>query len=301
MKETNVTEWIYTEKLKTLLSMCGEPEEQIGENASDYSFFEAFCRSFELLTGNKTAQQIAWHLEHTLGVSLPISSHNCHRLWQLCADRLLEDAPQRPNWKEDFSFQTDEETLEKYTSVLQVYSVTKELDALGLLLPHTTSLDIWQREIKTFLIGQEGPILFTLPKTYRFLAPDPYHVESALKNGGEAQNLLLSQLMRILSEECSRKDLCLILRIECDTKEAVRLLEYTEVRVGLPELILSAKSLEDIALLCPLVAKGSKKKRRFAVCPADFYTTDCYYRFLTSYAACYPIGMLGQINKKEAD
>lgn len=302
MRETNVTEWIWSEELKELLSLCGESEKAIGANASDYDRFEAFFRCFPMLIGNRTAQGIAWHLEHTLGIREPISVQDYHRIWHLGADALLEHPTPKPNWKEPIpTTPVDVAALASVLSSAPTYLAEASGDASRLTETDSTSFASWQSEIKTFMQGQKGHVFFTLPSSYRFCAPDPYHVREALQNREKGEDLLLSQLMRDLAIGCQEGDQTLVLRVESDAREAVKLLEYTEARVGLPSLVLQPICLADVHFFRSLIAKSQGKTRRFAVCPADFATTEDFHFFLSQYAARYPIGALCVVKKKEAD
>lgn len=299
---TNVMEWIQSDALETLLSMCKDPREPQNGTCSDYENFLDFCRCFALLQGNSLANRIAYHLEHTLGIREPITEATCDRIWCLAAERLLADPLPPPDWRgEPPSSYEGQKLFLSAPSLTPVFYPEDPNGALFLCQTHAFSLEEWQSEINDYLQKSKDFIFCKIPCGYRFHRPDPYHIELALKEKKGNSDLLISQLMRILAKECTDRELPLVLRMECDAREAVKLLEYVDERIGLPELVLNPTIPEDIDLLCPLLARKKKRQRRFAGCPLDFDTPTAYHRFLTAYAARYPIGMLGEINIKKAD
>ena len=295
MRATNLTELVWNDEIEGLLRMCGEEESFIGGMASDYERFCALSRSVHLLQGHPFLHHLSCFLREVLEIPLFLSIEDAEVIWRLGADRLLERSLSKEDWQTFAVRQQEKFTLPTPRS----FDISRFFKGNHLLNTKATSWDAWRIELQAlcqdaFEKGFSGMTL-VLPKDFSFVSPDPYHVGLSLqkkKKENADDAFLLAQLMRFLSEKCLQRDQILLLRVECDPLQAVKLVSYTEDRVGLPSLIWNVTPLVDPEPLLRWNAVKHQNVVGCALCRRDYECDDQWNEALQGYAERYPIGRL---------
>ena len=290
MHFSNVTEWIWSEELTSLLRMCGEKDAAIGADASDYERFCALCRSADLLRGNPTVHRISCLLSALLRCPVSLSAENAEVLWQKSAALLwLSETPDV--LREDFAMAAPAAPSVDWCARL---ALSAFFDGNQFLNTSQRSWSDWRNEMLercgNLLDENARGVSLTLPTSFVFSSPNPYQVGRVLQSETREdadQNLLIAQLVRFFSEECLRRDRALLCRVECTSLEAVKLFAYTEGQVGLPRLLWSLADLQEIDALIAFCGMPHQKPVEAAL-PAS----EASESRLAVFSKCYPLGKL---------
>lgn len=294
MRVTNITELIWSHDLEALLRMCGEEEALIGCDASDYERFFAFCRSADLLHGNKLVHRITCFLSSLLQRRVSLCEETAEHLWRESAEVILVTAAGHSLWERFVS--EDDEVAE--FDVCPRCALSDFFDGNALLNTAQASWEAWRDEMS--LICKRAfeqdffGIFLTLPREFAFCSPHPYRVGMALmqKDGEDAKNLLLAQAFRFLSEECLKRNKTLLCRVECDGNEAFKLFSYAQAQVGLPRLIWSPSMFKDCQALFAFNGAYHSNAVECALQKRDYPTKESFEAALRFCADCYPLGKL---------
>ena len=171
MHFSNVTEWIWSEELTSLLRMCGEKEAVIGSDASDYERFCALCRSADLLRGNPTVHRISCLLSALLRRPVSLSAENAEALWQKTAALLwLSEELDLPNEELVIT-----EPAVPSTDACPQLAASEFWDGNRCLSTSQRSWTDWRDEMSErymrLLDGIAGGVSLTLPASFIFPLP----------------------------------------------------------------------------------------------------------------------------------
>ena len=291
---TNPVELFWSDDLISLLRLCGEREETIGECASDYDRFLSVCRALPLLEGHPTREWIASVLDKYFDLKELPTQENAPEAWRTLCDRLLGE-PIRPQDLVEGSWLCDSLVVPSYLPT----NITPVLNANLFLGTRAKNAVAWREEIrataKHFSACKCQKIVLHLPSEFAFVIPSIYHVDKALqttKRSREAENLLLSQLMRELCTAAQEYNLLLVLVCNAKADEAAYLLEYCEASVGLPRVCWSLREVREAHALLTFTAKP-RKNEIFAALPYETIMTEHeLFDALESWKARYPVGRL---------
>ena len=143
---SNPIELFWSDDILSLLRLCGEKEENIGERASDFDKFQAILRALPLLEGHPTRVWIESLVGEYFDLKELPTAEKAHEIWKTLCVCLLENpiSPQklvRGAWLCDAL--TVPNDLPK--------NVTLVLDANLLLQTNATTTALWSLEIaKTY-------------------------------------------------------------------------------------------------------------------------------------------------------
>ncbi|MBE6628512.1 MAG: hypothetical protein E7629_06255 [Ruminococcaceae bacterium] len=291
---TNITELVWGRDLEALLRMCGEKECFIDDSASDYQRFCSLCRSAHLLPGNRLAYRASKILETLLEHPVDLCEENAESLWIESAERLLVTNVS-PTYGDRFSaLEADEKCLD----ICPRCALSDFWNGNSFLNTSRSAWEPWRDEMEARWEDAFQKELFgvslTLPRGFVFQSPNPYAVDTALrKRESEAdRNLLLAQVFRFLSEKCFKSKKILLCRVECDAKEAVRLLSYAEAKVGLSRLILCLVPSCDHPTLTSFCGVPHLNAVECALQRCDYPTDADFLAALRRCADLYPLGNL---------
>ena len=291
---SNPIELFWSDDLCSLLRLCGEKEENIGEGASDFDKFKAILRALPLLEGHPTRAWIASLLEEYFDLKELPQAENASEIWKLLCNRLLENplAPQdlvKGDWLCDALSVPSE--LPKH--------ITPVLNANLLLETTAKKATDWSAEIAATVLhfnkNRCQKIVLQLPDDFAFVLPSIYHVDRALslsKKDREATNLLICQLVRELSTVAQNEDMLLAFVCNSNPDALVSLLEYVEESVGLPRICWSTRAAKEAHALLTFTAKAHKREV-IAALPYEIVMTDAELSsVIESWQVRYPIGKL---------
>ena len=290
MRFANVTELIWSDELEALLRMCGEEERLIGVAASDYDRFFALCRSAHLLRGNLLIHRISSFLASILNRPVSLSEKTAEEIWKDSAEYFLFANVSRSLW-EDFNA---ESTAEKELDICPRLSISNFFDGDLFLSTSQKSWEAWRDEMRDICDKSLGNacsgVMLLLPKAFVFSSPHPYQIGRILqspKREEEDQNLMIAQLFRFLSEDCSERKLSLLCRVECDPREAVKLFAYAEEQVGLLRLIWSLAVSQSLDALIAFSGKPHQNSVEAALPSSEVSASR-----LHAFSEGYPLGKL---------
>ncbi len=287
---SNAAELIRGEETYRILRLCGIDEGKGGDAASDWELFFSFCKAYPLLRGHLVAERKGELLRAHLGTSLPFSEETAEQLWRESTLHLAA-SPMRAHalLSHDVPWLCDGEelpdTLPEFLSPM--------LDATVLAARRGETFGAWHTRLCTVVerfsrAGCAG-VLLRLPADFSFAEPNVYAVGEALgmrRQSREAANLLLSQLVREISEACIACRLPLLLECECGGTVGA-LLRYVRRTVGIPELCACAR---DAFARDALLDFAAESDIRIALRLADVPTEAELSFSVESLAARYPIG-----------
>ncbi len=290
---SNATELLWSDEWECLLRLCGIPEREIDERASDYERFVALCKAFSLLDGHPMQLYLKSFLK-TYFPLLPMPSlDTCEQLWQRIADELLQKAC-KPT---DF---LPAEPISCLMSTLDVdalpSSLLPMLDADLFLKADARTYSEWRDWIHTTVksFHQEGAraARITLGRAFTFARPDLYHVEQALKKPSSAgDELLICQLFRELCEVCRALSMELLLEVNCQPQSVIALLRYAQKSVGLPIINWSADGVSVLEILT-FQSEARGVCMNWCLRSSDCLTEDALVTAIKKAASCYPAGRL---------
>ncbi|MBO7273867.1 MAG: glucuronate isomerase, partial [Clostridia bacterium] len=88
---SNPIELFWSNDLCSLLRLCGEKEENIGERASDFDKFKAILRALPFLEGHPTRTWIETLFDKYFNLKELPQAENTSEIWKLLCDRLLKN------------------------------------------------------------------------------------------------------------------------------------------------------------------------------------------------------------------
>ena len=287
---TNASELLRSEEIYRILHLCGIPAAEGSEVASDWELFFSFCKAYPLLRGHLVAERTGELLCERLSLSLPLTEENAATLWRESAAHLAA----HPLSMSDLTvgaapWLCDGETLpaefpERMPHVL---------DSAVLMPRDAETRAAWNERIRTVLssLSEQGcvGVRFLTGAAYEFTEPNPYAVDRALatrRRGRDAENLLLSQLLREICGACTETGLPLTVECEGDAA-AAELLRYVRRTVGLPPITVSARMP---ATRDALLSLAEEADIRMAIRLSDAPTARELSDTLEAMAARYPIG-----------
>ena len=291
---SNPIELFWSNDLCSLLRLCGEREENIGEGASDFDKFKAILRALPLLEGHPTRAWIIALFDKYFNLKDLPCAQKAPEIWKILCDCLLEHplAPQElveGDWLCDCL--TVPNNLQKHiTPVLNanllLETTAKNAMVLGAEIAATVS---------HFKENRCQKIVLQLPDDFAFVLPSIYQVDRALslsKKDREATNLLICQLVRERSTVAQKEDMLLAFVCNSTPDALVSLLEYVEESVGLPRVCWSTRAVKDALSLLMFTAKPHKREMLAALPYEIVMTNDELSSAIKSWQVRYPIGKL---------
>lgn len=264
---SNVSELIFDKDLYSLLRLCGVDEQLIGEGASDYDRFNAYCNAVPVLYGHPIVIKIVSLLKSCFDIDLPCSAQNCNEIWRIVADKLI-DTPMI-GW--------DLINLINPTSIncvlidrdqfVKIDAFPKGIEPVlcGQTLVQTNASDWseWEKEmsdvIEQCILKGSHAVYFKLSDELLSDIPSLYHVEQSLctpKKRLENIGVLLTQALRYLCLKCRQKGLFLYTEIQTDDlKRVVLLLERIYNSVGLPSMLFFSRELKTMDAMIEFSAR----------------------------------------------
>ena len=291
---SNPIELFWSDDLCSLLRLCGEREENIGEGASDFDKFKAILRALPLLEGHPTRAWIIALFDKYFNLKDLPCAQKVSEIWKLLCNRLLENpvAPQdlvKGDWLCD-ALSVPSELPEH---------VTPTLNANLLLETTAKKATDWSAEIAATVLhfkkNRCQKIVLQLPDDFAFVLPSIYHVDRALslsKKDREATNLLICQLVRELSTVAQNEDMLLAFVCNSNPDALVSLLQYVEESVGLPRICWSTRAAKEAHALLTFTAKPHKREVLAALPYEIVMTNDELSSAIKSWQVRYPIGKL---------
>ncbi|MBP3665539.1 MAG: glucuronate isomerase [Clostridia bacterium] len=189
-----------------LLRACGTDEACITGGASDYDRFLALSVAMPLCAGHPLRDKVNAVLTQATGLSIPLCPHTVHLHWNAWVETYLYGRQVTA---------TDVPTVCPFCAEpTPVLWRRKDL----FQLPNPTEvkapdLNTWSRELENALPTDQIPAVFTLPETYSFIRPDPYHANLAVGKAASGeeltakeQDLLITQALRVWGLSLVRKD-----------------------------------------------------------------------------------------------
>ena len=298
---TNPIELFWSDDLLSLLRLCGQKEEFIGERASDYDRFLSICRAMPLLGGHPTRAWILSILKKYFDQKEFPTEENAPDFWRTLCDHLLED-PILPQELVGGAWLCD--SLSVPSNLPK--EVNLVLNANLFLKTNAKTTALWSAEIAKAVasFAESGcqKIVLQIPNEFAFAIPSVYHVDKALqsvKRSREAENLLLCQLMRELSSAAQKNNLLLVLVCDANAADVVRLLEYCEASVGLPRICWSLREIREAHVLLTFTAKPHKSEIFAALPYENVMTASELSNVIESWKVRYPVGKLCFITARD--
>lgn len=291
---SNPIELFWSDDLCSLLRLCGEREENIGEGASDFDKFQAILRALPLLEGHPTRAWIESLLKEYFDLKELLQAENAPEIWKTMCDRLLE-RPLSPQVLVEGDWLCDSLTVPNNLSK----HINPVLNANLLFETTAKNAMAWSAEIATtalhFKKNRCQKIVLQLPDGFAFVLPSLYQVDRALslaKRDREATNLLICQLVRELSTVAQNEDMLLAFVCNSTPYALVSLLEYVEESVGLPRVCWSTRVAKEAHTLLTFTAKPHKREVLAALPYEIVMTNDELSSAIESWQVRYPIGKL---------
>ena len=270
-----------------LLRACGADEAYITGGASDYDKFMALAAALPLCEGHPLRDEVNAKLAEATGVSLPLCPHTVKIHWD--------------GWVEGYLYGNTAASTPSGGSCPRCSPATPVIYEESELthLPDPTLVSSpdfasWSMALEKCL--PEGtPALFSLPRDYAFVRPDPYHAGLAVGKilRGEALtnaegDLLVTQALRTwglsISHHGEGNRPTLLLR-GGDSREVISLLAYLDASHALPPMVWIPHEpvlAGDVSGLYGRVHTG------YAV--ADIHAAEDVEEKKRSYAAVAPLG-----------
>ena len=291
---SNPIELFWSDDLQSLLRLCGEEEENIGERASDFDKFQALLRTLPLLEGHPTRDWICSVFKNQFNLQEIPTEENAANVWKVLCNCLFKN-PIQPQSLVSGAWLCDSlqipDALPKNT--------TPVLNANLFLDTKSKTLHCWSAEIAStvsqFVSRGCKKIVLHLSNNFDFVLPSVYHVNQALnfgKRSKETENLLICQLMRELCSSAQKQNLLLVLECEKNADAVANLLKYAEENVGLPRICWSVRKATDAYELLNFTAKEHKNEILAAFSYENVMTESELLDALTSWKMRYPIGRL---------
>ena len=294
---TNPIELFWSDDLAALLRLCGTREEMIGECASDFDKFQAMCHALQLLDGHPTRAWIVSVLEKYFNLNELPTQETAATVWKTLCQRLLEN-PIEPKTLIGGDWLCD--TLDVPNNLPE--NIALVLDANLLLSTEAKTTAAWSAQIASAVanFAQKGSrkVLLTIEKNFDFSIPSIYQVDRALslsKKDKQAENLLLSQLVRELCTACKQNDLMMVLICHQNADAITNLLQYCKDAVGLPRLCWAMKDARDADALLKFTAQPQQNEIFAALLYQNILTQAELSATVEGWQVRYPIGRLGFI------
>ncbi len=291
---TNLPELFWSDDLLSLLRLCGQSEEAIGERASDYDRFLSLCRALPLLKGHPTRAWIEAALEKYFYIKELPTEKTAPAVWKMLCEKLMEN-PLAPKDLVSGAWLCDLLTVPNSLPE-QIIPV---LHANLLIDTKAKNAAAWGAEIAAtvahFSIKGCTKVVLHLPHDFDFVAPSVYHVDRALsaaKKDRESTNLLLCQLMRELCIAAQEQNLLLVLVCNHNAVALVRLLQYAEASIGLPRVCWSIQDAKEALPLLEYTAKPHRNEMFAALSYKSVMTQNELDAAVASWQVRYPVGRL---------
>ena len=295
---SNLTECLDGEMLARVLHFTKGKD---GMPTSAYERFRALAELSDELYLHPILDELSFLLCEGLGITETLTPTSCDRIWRKSAELLLEEADtaekcltlpsRRPR-----SWQKDEAPFSGDLS-RQILPSSPELSSLA--KARVCSRSAWEKEIADALEAlrkqEREHFLFTVPKDYTFVRPDPYHVDLALAERdrkGDLLDLLLSQCLRQLFLLSATHGITPVLYVQGRADAILDGLSFLGRSIALPRLFIAAKSTEELIGAIERVAKERIPNVGFAIRPADHQTDADLKQAIHSAARHYPFGRL---------
>ncbi len=249
---TNAWELLAGNETDWLLAVNG-----FSQTGGDYA---CFCHFLQALDRSECLDTAA--LSRLLGAEKRLTLSNANTIWRQVAQRLLlEDAEEAvrdeclADWRRELK--TPRPVVLPQETVCQ-----RLVDVEPLLLPSGSSWTAWEREATLTLetaLGEDALPMLTLPSGFSPMRVSLYHAERMLAGESEPPAMWRTQLAMFLLSFCEKKGLRPVLRIECEQKALLELLDRVSHRCAKPAVILQATSIsfENLLELCQCVRLGS--------------------------------------------
>lgn len=298
---TNPIELFWSDDLVSLMRLCGMREEMIGDRASDFEKFQALVASLSLLEGHPTRAWIVSVLKKYFDLKELPTQETATEVWRTLCNRLLED-PIDPQTLVSGEWLCD--AMDVPNNLPQ--GIAPVLNANLLLATETKSTAAWSAQIAATVanFAQKGSqkVLLSLEKNFDFVLPSIYQADRALslaKKDKQAENLLLSQLVRELCTACKQNNLLLVLLCHQNADAVVELLEYCEDAVGLPRLCWSMHRATDAQALLEFAAQPHQNEIFAALFYENILTQAELSAAIEGWQVRYPGGRLGFITARD--
>lgn len=219
-----------------LLRACGVEEACITGGASDYDTFLALASALPLCEGHPLRDEVNTTLTRATGLTAPLCPHTARAHWD--------------TWVEmnHYGRQATDTALPAVCPLCASAAprVIRGEDCACLpnpLVIQASDLTAWSQALEAALPADGSPALFTLPESYAFTRPNPYHANLAVGKTarGEAltakeRDLLITQALRVWGLAWVGKDTSLLL--QGGTPEGVTaLLAYLSASKALPHMV----------------------------------------------------------------
>ncbi len=250
--------------LARLLRAAGVEEAYITGGTSDYDRFSALADALPFCKGHPLCERVQAALTAAMGGVAPLCPHTASLYWTRWVDL---------HWYRKDHAPIDSRLTEMSCPLCAAESrsgVTDIPPAAILPLPDPLSLiqagdglADWTARLQALLTA--APCLpyafFSLPPTYTFIRPDPYHAAEAIRAVADrsvahvddrARDLLLTQALRIWGETAAAASLALLVQIR-QSANILPLLDYLHTVDRLPSMVLLPSDDADPRILAPLV------------------------------------------------
>lgn len=299
---SNVSELIFDSDLYALLRLCGAGELEIGEHASDYDRFKAFCNAAPMLLGHPIIPKIATLLKSCFGIDLPCSPDTCDEIWRIVSDKLTLAPMTGWDCVKAVNQMEMPRVLLGRDQLVKMDMIPTEIEPVlcGNTLIHTaaTNWGAWETEmsqaIERCIEKGSHSIYFKISDALSYDIPSLYHVEQALRGDhNENIDLLLTQALRQLCLICCQKGLTLYLEIESkDASRVVLLLERIYKSVGLPNTVFFSREISTVEAMIALSGQIESGFLRLGFMTAYYPSDRELEAAYDAIIARYPAGML---------
>lgn len=264
--------------------------------ASDFDRFRALCEMMPMLVGHPVQRHCADFLKQYFQCEIPMDEAHCDEIWRMTADALLLQPKRAVDlFDEPIGLLWESEELPHGLP----NHMQPILPAERLMNLHAPDWKAWCRiadaELDAFAACGCNRAVVRLHDDFHFEAPNLYRVEQILQLPNKKiakSDLLLTQVVRYLSEACAARHWMLQLEIGDCAIDAAILLSYVEDTVGLPTLLWSTPSARTRDKMLAFASRERKNPILPILCLADYPSDRELADALTAYAARYPIGML---------
>ncbi len=295
---TNLTELIWGDEIVRTLRLCGRREREIGAAASDFEKWNTLCQSLPLLQGHWLPQYLSFVLKACFAIDTPATPENAHAFWRQTAEQ-LQAAP-RTLWQA-LQAQGLGNEVHLRCNIARWQSLPREAcpvwDLNELTKTSAPSWEAWkcsmEEQGRTFLQAGGRLLSLCLPATYRFSSPNPHLVGTILakqERSNEDTSILLTQAIRGALVALNGEVPLLHLRISGNAEEAVKLLSYLNIQVGLPSLAWSCA--EDPLPMLRLASEESFATMLTALSAEDLLARALWERSLRALTSITPRGRL---------
>ncbi len=282
MPITNITELIRNNSLTDLLRLAGAKQEEIGESASDYIYFQAVCRAIPLLQGHKFVP-LLYRLFELMQIDYSPKSPNAESIWMQCSDYLERN---------DLTIGCLEDLQPKSTPLIfdswHKSGIHRLLNVDSWQQTKACDWTAWERELNDSWKMASSCDYIKLSIDLPEKTPSLYHVDLALRSRQD-DRILSAQLLRFLCMACRNENKTLL--VEVKPQQASRLCAYLkrlENTLELPSLVLSVPTMQDLQPILEFAKQPHKSCIRLGASRNVLNSA----LDIPSIAATYPIGCL---------